>query len=176
MVILTSISYRPYLLNLHKNFVYIYQKIMHVASIRAKAIDPKETRGSSLRGRDVSKEKLLTIALFEKEGIKYSLVTVLARGINYKEVKRIVDFFFMSKALSLMFQPISFTGNASQLWKEELRLTIPDIVKQIEKSSYVNKGDFNPLPCSYMVYLGVFFSSIPADLFTAAYHFSNIWM
>ena len=28
-------------------------------------------------------------------------------------------------------------------------MTIPDVVKEIEKSRYVSPGDFNPLPCSH---------------------------
>jgi uncharacterized radical SAM superfamily Fe-S cluster-containing enzyme len=30
-----------------------------------------------------------------------------------------------------------------------MKLTIPDVVHAIERSAYVNKGDFNPLPCSH---------------------------
>ncbi|MDR1701561.1 MAG: radical SAM protein [Sporomusaceae bacterium] len=102
-----------------------------------------------LRGRDLSREKMATIEILEREGIKYSLVATVARGVNADEIEQIVDFFFRSQALSLMFQPVTFTGQAAGLSGEERRLTIPDVVQEIEKCRDVNKGDFNPLPCSH---------------------------
>jgi len=102
-----------------------------------------------LRGKDLLKQKLELIEILEAEGIHYSLVTTAARGINDTEITRIADFFFQSKALSLMFQPICFTGSAQRLDPEKLRLTIPCIVHELERSPYIKKGDFNPVPCSH---------------------------
>ena len=69
--------------------------------------------------------------------------------MNDHEILGIVDFFFRSKALSLMFQLAAFTGKAASLTFDHERITIPDVVKAIEKSQYSNDGDFNPLPCSH---------------------------
>lgn len=102
-----------------------------------------------LRGKDISKDKLDLINILENEGIKYSLVSTITRNVNENEIPQIVDFFFNSKALSLMFQPATFTGEASKLPANEDRVTIPDVIKEIEKNSHVKKGDFNPLPCSH---------------------------
>ncbi len=102
-----------------------------------------------LRGRDLAEKKQQLMRILEEEGINYSLVATLAEHVNDHEITAIVDFFFESHALSLMFQPAAFTGNASKLPAEGLRVTIPDVVKEIEKSQYVSKGDFNPLPCSH---------------------------
>lgn len=93
--------------------------------------------------------KLELINLLEAEGIKYSLVATVAKTINDHEITPMVDFFFSSQALSLMFQPVTFTGVAAPLASQKLRLTIPDVVKEIENSRYVTPGDFNPLPCSH---------------------------
>lgn len=103
----------------------------------------------SLRGTDLSKQKMELIEILEAEDIHYSLVTSAARGINDAEITRIADFFFQSKALSLMFQPITFTGSAQRLDPKKLRLTIPCIVHELERSPYIKKGDFNPVPCSH---------------------------
>lgn len=97
----------------------------------------------------LSQKKLRLIKLLEKEGVKYSLVATVARGVNDGEIAKITDFFFRSQALSLMFQPLCFTGRASALDAEKYRLTIPDIVKAAQGSRYVGKDDFNPLPCSH---------------------------
>lgn len=101
-----------------------------------------------LRGRDLSAEKREIIHLLEQEGIRYSLVATIAQGVNDDEIQKIADFFFGSKAVSLMLQPIVLTG-AAKGFSEDEKLTIPDVVRELEKSSFVKKGDFNPLPCSH---------------------------
>lgn len=102
----------------------------------------------SLRGRDLSAEKREIITLLEKEGIRYSLVATVAKSVNDDEIGNIAEFFFRSKAVSLMFQPLVRTGVA-ECFPQTEKLTIPDIVHAVEECSYVNKGDFNPLPCSH---------------------------
>ncbi len=102
-----------------------------------------------LRGKDYSREKLELIELFEKEELNYSLVATVARNINDFEIEKIADFFFNSSALSLMFQPLAFTGAAKMLDVDKHRIDIAQVVKEIEKSKFVRQGDFNPLPCSH---------------------------
>jgi len=102
----------------------------------------------TLRGADLAADKLALIRLLEAEDVRYSLVTTLANGVNTDEITDIVDFFFAGKAISLMFQPISLTGNATQM-PASVKLTIPDVVHAIERSAHVKTGDFNPLPCSH---------------------------
>jgi 7,8-dihydro-6-hydroxymethylpterin dimethyltransferase len=103
----------------------------------------------SLRGADLSLQKSGIVEILEQENFKYSLVATIANDVNIDEVTDITDFFFRSKALSLMFQPVAYTGKAKKMKPSMNRATIPDVIKEIEKSSYVEKGDFNPLPCSH---------------------------
>ncbi|HSN24174.1 MAG TPA: radical SAM protein [Methylomicrobium sp.] len=109
----------------------------------------KSSSSLFLRGVDLSTEKLALIDLLEKEGVLYSLVSTVAKGVNEDEIAAITNFFFRSKALTLMFQPIVFTGHAAAFDEKKHRLTIADLVHKAEQSSYVEKGDFNPLPCSH---------------------------
>jgi hypothetical protein len=102
-----------------------------------------------LRGVDLTDEKLSLIEMLESEGIKYSLVSTVANGVNDGEIAGIVDFFFRSKALSLMLQPATFTGSAAALRPATAPLTIADVVREAGKSSFIHPGDFNPLPCSH---------------------------
>lgn len=101
-----------------------------------------------LRGVDLAAQKLELIALLEAEGVRYSLTATVQNGVNAQEITAITDFFFRSQALSLMFQPVAFTGAATLLNPGE-RLTIPDVVRRIEQSVFVQTGDFNPLPCCH---------------------------
>jgi len=112
-----------------------------------------------LRGEDLAQAKLDLIKILDEEGIRYSLVTTLANGVNQDEIPAIVDFFFRSKAVSLMLQPIALTGAARQFSQRE-RVTIADVVHAVEQSDFVNPGDFNPLPCSHF------------SCFALAYYFS----
>ncbi|MDR3212755.1 MAG: radical SAM protein [Azoarcus sp.] len=102
-----------------------------------------------LRGGDFSDTKLELIRLLEEEGVRYSLVATIAKGVNDDEVTAIADFFFASKALSLMFQPIAFTGAASANFGEAERMTIDDVLRALYKSRHIKEGDFNPLPCAH---------------------------
>ncbi|PKL47772.1 MAG: hypothetical protein CVV42_12175 [Candidatus Riflebacteria bacterium HGW-Riflebacteria-2] len=102
-----------------------------------------------IRGADLAAEKLRLIELLEAEGVTYSLVATILKGVNDDEIPRIGDFFFASQAVSLMFQPVTFSGSAANLDAELHRLTIPDIIHAIEGSRHAVKGDFNPLPCSH---------------------------
>ncbi|MCP5106008.1 MAG: radical SAM protein [bacterium] len=102
-----------------------------------------------LRGVDIVGQKRELMAIMEAEGINYSLVATVAGGINDNEIGEIADYFFQSGALTLMFQPIVFTGSAARLDSGKYRLTIPCVVRELERSRYINTGDFNPLPCSH---------------------------
>ncbi len=130
-----------------KNLRKLFKKTGAIAALQFDGFSPTVYR--FLRGQDISSQKLNLIEILEKEQIKYSLVASIATNINDTEITKIVDLFFESKALSLMFQPITFTGKAVNLDENKYRITIPDIVKKIEMSKYVKKGDFNPLPCSH---------------------------
>jgi uncharacterized radical SAM superfamily Fe-S cluster-containing enzyme len=105
-----------------------------------------------LRGVDLSQQKMELIRILESEEMLYSLVCTVARGINDHEVTDLTDFFFRSRALSLMFQPLSLCGNALEKnngFNGENRITTDRVITEIEKSSLVKTGDFNPLPCSH---------------------------
>lgn len=101
-----------------------------------------------LRGRDLSAKKQELIEILEQENIRYSLVATLAKGINDDEIAPVAEFFFRSRAVSLMFQPLCRTGSGAT-FPVSGKLTIPDVVHALEKCPPMHQGDFNPLPCSH---------------------------
>lgn len=125
----------------------IFKESDTIAALQFDGFRPETYK--TLRGRDLSSIKQEIIEVLEAEGIKYSLVATVMKGINDREITDIVDFFFRSKALSLMFQPAAFTGRAKEMANKRERLTTPDVIKEIEKSGFVKQGDFNPLPCAH---------------------------
>jgi uncharacterized radical SAM superfamily Fe-S cluster-containing enzyme len=146
-VMQTTVSTNGLRLLQDKKLRKLFKETDTIAALQFDGFSSKTYR--IMRGKDYSLKKLKTIQLFEEEGIKFSLVATVMKGINDHEITDIVDFFFRSKALSLMFQTAAFTGKASFLATDGERITIPDIIKEIEKSNYVKKDDFNPLPCSH---------------------------
>jgi len=110
---------------------------------------PSAKAATVLRGRSgLYKEKMRLFRLLEEEGNRYSLVCTVARGLNDTDIPSITDFFFRSRALSIMFQPVALAGRGTGL-KAEYRLTTDEVVRMLGKSPYVGKDDFNPLPCSH---------------------------
>lgn len=143
----TTVSTNGRLLYQRKSMRDLFRKYDVIASIQFDGFDSAAWK--TLRGHDLTEEKLALMGLLEAEGIKYSLVSTVAKGINDGEITKIVDFFFRSQALSLMFQPATYTAGARALSPGVSRLTTADVVREIEKSAFVAPGDFNPLPCSH---------------------------
>jgi uncharacterized radical SAM superfamily Fe-S cluster-containing enzyme len=133
----------------HKRLRQVFRETGSIASLQFDGFQPRTYE--LLRGENLLDQKKEIMAALEEDGVKYSLVATVAKNINDHEITDIVDFFFSSKALSLMFQPATFTGRAASndFDPDTLRITIPDLVKEIEKNENVKKGDFNPIPCSH---------------------------
>ena len=127
-----------------------------------------------LRGRNLLSEKQEIMSILEQEGIRYSLVATVAKGINDDEIPMIAEAFFPSKAVSLMFQPAVLTG-ANGFFSVNNKLTIPDVVHALETSKYVKKGDFNPLPCShYSCFALAYYFILERDRFLSLKEFLGI--
>jgi uncharacterized radical SAM superfamily Fe-S cluster-containing enzyme len=103
----------------------------------------------TLRGRKLLSTKLETIEIFEKEGLPYSLTAVVAKGVNDWEIGAIADFFFNSKALSLMIQPAAVVGEAYRNFGPQIRPALDEVVKALETSKNVAPGDMTPIACSH---------------------------
>ena len=143
----TSISTNGLRLARDADFRHRLSALDPLIALQFDGFDPDASR--YLRGSDTIKEKLALIEILEHEHCNYSLVATVAHSINDEEITAVTDFFFKSKAVSLMFQPMAFTGKASLLRDPSHRLTIPDVIANIEKCTPVKKGDFVPLPCSH---------------------------
>ncbi|MFA6567046.1 MAG: radical SAM protein [Victivallales bacterium] len=104
-----------------------------------------------LRGRHLLKEKLSIMDMLERSGISTSLTMTVAKGVNDKQLRPVLDRLFSTgNFISLMLQPIAFAGRAANL-RELERLTIPELTCLLGKSGHpaVSEKDFFPLPCSH---------------------------
>jgi 7,8-dihydro-6-hydroxymethylpterin dimethyltransferase len=84
-------------------------------------------------------------------GLGVVLVPTVIRGKNDQELGDIVRFAVqhISVIRGVNFQPIAFTGAASDDDVKNLRITIPDVLDGLEKQlgGILRKDDFYPVPC-----------------------------
>ncbi|MBM4063288.1 MAG: radical SAM protein, partial [Planctomycetes bacterium] len=106
----------------------------------------------TLRGRPLRREKLAVLDRLAAADATTSLVTTAARGVNDRQFRAILDFFFAQPHVcSWMIQPIAFTGRAAAFDRDDMRLTMPDVVRLLGEAGHpaVRAQDFLPLPCSH---------------------------
>jgi uncharacterized radical SAM superfamily Fe-S cluster-containing enzyme len=87
----------------------------------------------------------------KKVGLGTVLVPTVIKGRNDKEVGDIIRFAIDNIAVirGVNFQPVAFTGAASDEDLQKSRITIPDLLEEIEDqmSGVLRKDDFYPVPC-----------------------------
>lgn len=104
-----------------------------------------------LRGQDILEEKLKILELLEKYSARASLVMTVMKGVNHKEIGKVVQYFLEKDFIkSIMFQPIVF-ANPGLEYDIKKVITIPDIVTEIAKGSggIIQESDIVNLPCSH---------------------------
>jgi uncharacterized radical SAM superfamily Fe-S cluster-containing enzyme len=87
-------------------------------------------------------------------GIRVSLTTTLAKGLNEPELEGILKLLFSEDlVVSVMVQPLAHSPRARRMGFADpaTALTIPDVVEWLAKTSngVLKKTDFTPLPCSH---------------------------
>lgn len=92
-----------------------------------------------------------TIAKLKSVGLGCVLVPTVIRGRNDHELGAIIRFAAenISVVRGVNFQPVAFTGAASDDDIKKSRITIPEVLAGIEKQmgGAVRKDDFYPVPC-----------------------------
>lgn len=146
-VMQTSVSTNGLTLHADPALRALFRETGAVASVQFDGFRPETWL--RLRGRDLSGMKMDLIRQLEEEGVRYSLTATVVRGVNDDEVASIADFFFASRGLSLMFQPMAITGAARAHFTEAERITVDEVVNALNASRHINEGDFNPLPCAH---------------------------
>jgi len=149
-IVRVSISTNGLALLDQPSFVYELQRRNVVISLQFDGFDDKVYE--VLRGRKLLKQKLAILDLLAKSEISTSLTVTAADQVNTNQFPRIVDYLFSHPhIISMMIQPLSFSGRGSTFSGQIDRLTIPDVVKLLGGmgDARVNASDFAPLPCSH---------------------------
>ncbi|MCK4583107.1 radical SAM protein [Candidatus Bathyarchaeota archaeon] len=103
------------------------------------------------RGFNLLPIKLRAIENLKKAGFNsIVLVPVLVKGVNDNQVGDILRFAIEHKdcVKGVNFQPVSFSGRIDKKQREKMRITIPELTKQMEiqTQGYIKQSDWFPIP------------------------------
>jgi len=105
----------------------------------------------TLRGRALLDEKLAVIENCAAQGLGVVLVPTLVPGVNTDDIGNLLRLALAHTPTvrGVHFQPISYFGRYPQPPTDEMRLTIPEIVRSIENQTHglVRLGAFCPPGC-----------------------------
>jgi len=104
-----------------------------------------------IRGYNAWPIKLKAIENFRLSGlVSVVLVPTLVKGVNDDQIGEIIDFAQKNSDIvkGINFQPVSFSGRINKHMLKKERITIPDVLKLIEKQTHkqILEKDFYPIP------------------------------
>lgn len=119
-----------------------------------------------IRGEpNILEEKLRALGRLADIGLNVTLVPAIERGVNEHEIGRIIDFAIEHPAIrGVTFQPAFHAGRHMQHDPMQ-RMTIPAIVRLIEKQTggkFVT-SDFVPVPCCFPTCNSVTYAFVEGD-------------
>lgn len=122
---------------------------LHTVYLQFDGFDPKLLK--RIRGYNDLWEKLGAIENCRKAGIKsIILVPTVVKNQNSRQLDQIIN--FAAEHLDIIrgvnFQPISFCGRTEDAERELMRITIPELLDEIEEQTnrQIKKRDFYPVP------------------------------
>lgn len=105
-----------------------------------------------IRGTSLFEKKMKSIENCREFGMNVILVPTIIKGINEHEIGRIIDLAFKDKNIKgVNFQPSTTIGRYDIDSENNMRMTIPDVLKEIEIQSngILSKKSFINIPCPY---------------------------
>ena len=101
-----------------------------------------------LRGREILAQKMAVIERCGELGIGVVLVPTLLPGVNTDEIGKIIrlGLAHMPAVRGVHFQPISYFGRYPRQPSDEARITIPEVIRAIEKQTggLISSASFCP--------------------------------
>lgn len=106
----------------------------------------------TLRGRPMIDLKMKALENCREFGMNVTLVPTIAKGINDHEIGAIIDLALNDNNIKLVnFQPGTLVGRYELEDREDKRITIPDILTEIEAQTHglLKKESYINVPCPY---------------------------
>jgi hypothetical protein len=103
----------------------------------------------ALRGADLRRIREQALERLNRLGISTTLVVTVKKGLNDREMGRIVDFALTQPAVrGVTFQPVQAAGRLEGFAPATDRLTLTEVRRRLlEQTSVFQPGDLLPVPC-----------------------------
>ncbi len=122
-----------------------------VASVFLQFDGLEDATYEKVRGRPLSHEKRLAVEHCAEHGVGVILVPTLIPGINIHEIGAIIRYAFehMPAVRGVHFQPVSYFGRYPAAPSHEARITIPEVIREIERQTKarLKVENFEPPGC-----------------------------
>ncbi len=122
-----------------------------IASVFLQFDGMEDTVYRMLRGRELLGEKRLAIEHCAEHGIGVVLVPTLVPGVNTDQIGAIIEFALreLPAVRGVHFQPVSYFGRYPSPPRDEDRITIPEIITEIETQTggRIRAAHFKPPGC-----------------------------
>lgn len=105
-----------------------------------------------LRGVSLLETKLAAVERLGEYGINTTLVTTLQTDVNFDQIGPLVDFAQSRRWITgVSFQPATYVGRCLEPEQLERRITFPDVIAEVARSSggRYRDDDFFPVPCAH---------------------------
>jgi Predicted Fe-S oxidoreductases len=104
-----------------------------------------------LRGRELLSIKIKAIENCGKHGVGVVLVPTLVSGVNADNVGKIIDFALehIRAVRGVHFQPVSYFGRIPQAPRDEDRITLPQLMDELERQTNgrIKAANLKPAKC-----------------------------
>jgi tetraether lipid synthase len=103
----------------------------------------------ALRGADLRSVRERALEQLNQRGISTTLVVTLKKGLNDRELGRIIDFALTQKCVrGVTFQPVQVAGRLENFDPATDRLTLTEVRRRIlDQTSVFRPEDIIPVPC-----------------------------
>lgn len=106
----------------------------------------------TIRGKSLVDIKMKALDNCEKLGMSVVLVSTVIKGVNDHEIGSIINLAMEKQYIKAVnFQPVALTGRYELENDPEERMTIPDILNEVEQQTggILRKTDFTSVPCPH---------------------------
>jgi uncharacterized radical SAM superfamily Fe-S cluster-containing enzyme len=105
-----------------------------------------------MQGVELLETKLRCLELLDKHGVDTTLIPVMTRGVNDREVGKILEFAMHRPSVRhVELHTMTFTGQSGTTFQRSGRISMYEVLEQIEATTQglLTPDDFVPSPCAH---------------------------
>lgn len=131
-----------------ENFVKELSKLTPNLEVYLQFDGLKRSTYLKLRGADLLETKLKAVEILRENKIAINLAMTVKRGVNEYEIPAVLRYALgKSYVRGICYQSLACVGKSRA--KVEDKITLSEIIQELEKTKIITKQDMIPLPCSH---------------------------